>query len=281
MPAAILTLALLCMAGGQVFAVSLEEVKHERHRSVEALPELARIGAAGDTIFILRGRLSKNRAKQIERITRQVHRDVKRRFPGDRDKAGLRPVDVCVFATSKLYRKFAKEVMGSDEYGADRGFFVPYRRLVVADLGRGVGGLRHELVHALLRDEFGSLPDWLDEGLAALYVTAKWTKKGYRFQVNFRLRQLRAARGAGRLPDLEKLAASDDREVYGKNYEAYYALSRYLLLYLERQGRLGKFFEKIRSAPRSKEGQLKVLRQFVDYDAFLKWADGLDTETRK
>lgn len=278
MPAAILSLALLCMAAGQVLAVSLEEVKHERHRSVEALPELVRIGAAKDTIFILRGRLSKNSKKQAERIVRQVHQDVKRRFSGDRDKSGLRPVDVCVFASSESYRKFAKEVMGNDEYATDRGFFVPYRRLIVVDLGRGIGGLRHELVHALLRDEFGTLPDWLDEGLAALYVTAKWTKKGYKFQVNFRLRQLRAAREAGTLPDLAKLAASDDRDVYGKNYEAYYSLARYLLLYLDRQDRLEKFFSKIRSAPRSKEGQLKVLKKFVDYDAFLKWTDEIDTE---
>lgn len=280
MPVAILSLALLCVAAGPVLAVSLEEVKHERHRSVEALPELARIGAAGDTIFILRGRLSENRAKQTERIAREVHQDVKRRFLSGRDKSGLRPVDVCVFESSEAYRKFAKEVTGSDEYSADRGFFVPYRRLVVVDLGRGVGGLRHELVHGLLRDEFGTLPDWLDEGLAALYVTAKWTRKGYRFQVNFRLRQLRAARAAGSLPDLEELAASDDRDVYGANYEAYYSLARYLLLYLERQGRLEKFFAKIRSAPGSEKGQLKVLKQFVDYAAFLKWTDKLDIDAR-
>jgi len=276
MPAVIAILALLCTAAGPVFAVSLEEVKHERHPSVQALPEIAKVGAAGDTIFVLRGRLSKDRAGRIERIARQVHRDVKRRFLSGREKTGLRPVDVCVFESSKAYRKFAKEVMGSDGYSADRGFFVPYRRLVVVDLGRGVGGLRHELVHALLRDEFGTLPDWLDEGMAALYVTAEWTKKGYRFQVNFRLGQLRAARAAGSLPDLEKLAASDDRDVYGENYQAYYALARCLLLYLDRQGRLEEFFSKIRFAPRSKDGQLKVLKQFVDYDAFLKWADQVD-----
>ena len=280
MPTVIATLALLWMADGQVFAVSLEEVKHERHPRVQALPELARIGQAGDTIFILRGRLPKNRARQIERIAREVHRDVKRRFLGNRDQTGLRPVDVCVFASSEPYRKFAMEVMGTGEYSTDRGFFVPYQRLVVADLGRGIGGLRHELVHALLRDEFGSLPDWLDEGMAALYVTAKWTKKGYRFLVNFRLRQLRAARAAGRLPGLEKLAASDDRDVYGANYEAYYALARYLLLYLDRRGRLEKFFIKMRSAPRSEAGQLRVLRQFVDYDAFLDWTEELEINRR-
>ena len=275
MPAAIAALAVLCMA------VSLEEVKHERHPRVQALPELARIGAAGDTIFILRGHLSKNRKMQIESIVRAVHRDVKRRFLPNRDKTGLRPVDVCVFASSEAYRRFAKEVMGTDEYGADRGFFVPYRRLIVVDLGRGVGGFRHELVHVLLRDEFSSLPDWLDEGMAALYVTAKWTKKGYRFLVNFRLRQLRAARAAGRLPDLAKLAASDDRDVYGANYEAYYALARYLLLYLDRRGQLEKFFTRIRSAPRSEAGQLKVLQQFIDYDAFLKWTDELEINKQR
>jgi hypothetical protein len=60
-------LALLQMAADQAFAVSLEEVKHERHRSVEALPELARIGAAKDTIFILRGRLSKDQTNCAHR----------------------------------------------------------------------------------------------------------------------------------------------------------------------------------------------------------------------
>jgi hypothetical protein len=271
---------ILLMTASETRAVSLEEVKHERHSSVAGLPEFARVGKAGQTIFILRGRLSKARAKQMSKLATSLHRDVSRRFLKGTDKSGLRPVDVCLFNSSEAYRKFVTEVVDDDTFQDDLGFYVPYRRLVVADIERNLGSLRHELVHVLLRDDLGSVPYWLDEGLASLYVSVKPTKKRLHFLVNYRLNQLRAARAAGRLPDFEKLASSDDRNVYGSNHRAYYSLAQFLLLYLERQGKLEKFVRRMLSKPASTKWQLAVLNEYFDFKKFLAWTEKLKIETR-
>jgi len=272
-------LILLMFAAG-IGAVSLEEVKHERHSSVAGLPEFARIGKAGQTILILRGHLSKTRAKQMRKLASSLYRDVTRRFLKGTDKSGLRPVDVCLFDSSDAYRKFVSDVIGDDTFHDDLGFYVPYRRLVVADIERNQGSLRHELVHVLLRDDLGSVPYWLDEGIASLYVSVKPTKKRLHFLVNYRLNQLRAARAAGRLPDLKKLASSNDRNVYGSNHRAYYSLAQFLLLYLERQGKLEKFVRRMLSKPASTKWQLAVLDEYLDYKKFLAWTEKLKIETR-
>jgi len=271
---------ILGMFAPEIGAVSLEEVKHERHSAVAGMPEFGRVGKAGQSILILRGHLSKTRAKQMQKLASSLHRDVSRRFLKGRDKSGLRPVDVCLFSSTEAYRKFVSDVIGDDTFHDDLGFYVPYRRLVVADIERNLGSLRHELVHVLLRDDLGSVPYWLDEGIASLYVSVKPTKKRLRFVVNYRLNQLRAARAAGRLPDLKKLASSNDRDVYGSNHQAYYSLAQYLLLYLERQGKLEKFVRRLLSKPASPKWQLAVLTQYIDYKKFLAWTEKLKIETR-
>ena len=270
----VLGIALWLVAPG-VMAVSLEVVKPERHPAVDALPSFARVGKAGDTIFNLRGRLSEVRAGKIEKAVLALKRDVKRRFFRNRDKSGLRPVDVCLFARSRSYVEFAALVTGTSKYGMDRGFFVPYRRLVIVDLSRGLGALRHELVHVLLRDDLGTLPDWLDEGIASLYVSVKPAKRGLEFLTDHRLGQLRTARAEGKLPTLEKLVSIDDREMYGPDYPVYYALSRFVLLYLDRRGKLESFMKTVLSRRRTKAWQLQVLKSFVEFSAFGEWIEML------
>jgi hypothetical protein len=99
-----------------------------------------------------------------------------------------------------------------------------------------------------------------------------------RFRVNYRLGQLRSARKSGTLPDLETLAASDDRQVYGPRHRAYYSLARYLLLYLESRNTLKQFIDTLRSKPATADWQLEVLRRFIDFEAFLAWSDTLQID---
>lgn len=260
------------VAGG-AGAVSLEATEHERHPRVAALDEIGRVGTGRDTVLILRGSTGTLRPARALRETRRVHRDLKRRLGFSRDKAGRPPIDVCLFASSRAYRAFVYAVTGTGDYAADRGIFVPYKRLVAADLSRGLAPLRHELVHALLRDEYGTLPDWLDEGLAALYVSVRPGKDKLVFLPGHRLADLRAARTAGRLPGPAALAASDDRDVYGPRHRAYYAVARHLLRYAEHEGTLRCLVHGLVTAPRNPEHQLEVLRRHVDWNAFLAWIE--------
>jgi hypothetical protein len=247
----------------------------ERHPRVEKEPVLARIEEKGQTRIILRGVIGKKRARRMEQLARAVQRDVSRRFLTDKDKSGLPPVDLCLFGSTRSYKAFVAEVFGEDYDSSDWGFYVPRRRLVMANIGASRGNLRHELTHALLDDGFPDIPAWLNEGLGSLYGSAVRTKKGFKFLVNYRLRHLRQALKAGLLPDLDELANSTRQDVYGLNSLAYYSVSRYVLLYLEHRGKLDEFVGKLRQGKLTPGRQLKILKEYIDYDAFIKWTKKL------
>jgi hypothetical protein len=247
----------------------------DRHPRVSKEPVLARIGEDGQTRIVMRGKIGKRRARRMERLARAVQRDLVRRFLSTSDKSVFPPVDLCLFASTRSYRAFVREVFGEGYDVSDWGFYVPGRRLVVANIGASRGNLRHELTHALLDDDFPDIPDWLNEGLGSLYGSAVRTKKGFRFLVNYRLRHLRKALETGRLPNLEELANSTRRDVYGLNSPAYYALSRYLLLYLDRRCQLDEFVRKLRRGPLTPASQLQLLEEYIDYDAFIQWTKKL------
>lgn len=231
---------------------------------------LGRLEATGGTRLVLRGPQRGARATQLVSLAKAVQADVAQRFLSATDKSGLPPVELCLFETAKSYDAFVA-ALGDGPAPSELGFFSPARRLVVANVGLSIGNLRHELAHALLNDDFPDIPAWLTEGVGALYGTAKLEKAGFRFLVNYRLRHLREARAAGKLPDLAAIARSGPAEVYGEDVLAWYAVSRYLLLYLDARGTLSKCFAELRAA-KSAETQLEVLRRFVEFDAFLSWS---------
>jgi hypothetical protein len=254
-------------------AVSLEGKEPERPAQVAQLPQQARVAEPGLAVFTLRGRLGKPQLAEATRLVRAVARDVRRRFLSGQDRSGLSPVDVCLFANSREYRVFVDGVFGKDNDQEELGAFSAYRRLVLGNLSLDPGYLRHELVHVLFRDDFGPLPAWLEEGLASLYLAVKETPEGLAFQVDHRLAWVISARDKKTLPDLAGLVASRDREVYGSNYQAYYGESRYLLLFLERQGKLKALLEAYRGGVADDQAQLALLKKFVDYPAFLAWVE--------
>lgn len=239
-----------------------------------APPSFATIDDLGPTTVVLRGDLSPKRARWAERKARQLYRDVNRRFirPNKADDAEREPVDIYLFDSTAAYQKFVDEEFGPGDHSR-LGFYVPARRIVVANLKLSVGNLRHEMAHALIGDDFVDIPSWLNEGIGSLYGNVKAVRKDrLDFTVNYRLRHLREARARGELPSLARLARSGRDEVYGPEAMTYYALSRYVLLYLDRRGSLASFYEEMRAAPRTPKKQLEVLRRFVDERTFLRWS---------
>jgi hypothetical protein len=254
-------------------AVTLEGKEPQRSPLVGDLPEIARIEGPGRTEFVIRGRVPQKVSDSFVIIARQMMKDVEERFrpaPGSK----LSPVDVCLFENTDEYQDFLHRALGPDNHEGPLGVYWRYRRAVIANLSTPLGNLRHELAHALIADAFGHLPAWLDEGLASLYNEAIWLKNRYLFGQTHRLQQLRKARSDGKLPDFETLAASGEKEVYGKDYYIYYSLGRFISLYIDKQGRLGEFVQEM-STKRSADEQHKVLMRFVDLSDFLSWIDNL------
>ena len=86
---------------------------------------------------------------------------------------------------------------------------------------------------------------------------------------------LRQAMKRGELPSLEEMAASGRAEVYGPSGLTYYATARYLLLYLDQRGALGRFYAELRQGPGTAEAQLELLERYVDYEDWLAWTQRL------
>ena len=226
----------------------------------DELPVLATHGRV-----VIRGELTRAQQKMALALVDGVVADVARRFGA----GPATPVTLCLLGDP---RRYDEEAAAFGDVPSEWGFYRPDLRIAIANVGQSIGNLRHELVHPLLGDDFPGIPAWLNEGVAALYGTARPTKRGFEFLVNYRLRDLQRAMTAGTLPSLADLAASTDDDVRGDRASVFYAMSRYVLLYADRHGQLGALYAAMRDATGDREAQRAVLERFVDERAFRAWA---------
>ena len=55
----------------------------------------------------------------------------------------------------------------------------------------------------------------------------------------------------------------------------WYAMARYVLLFVDRAGKLGELYAKLRAAAGDTDTQRTILTSYVDDTAFRRWAAGL------
>jgi len=233
----------------------------------DKLPLLARVTGARARV-VVRGEVTKRDEKKVVDLVNQVIDDVERRFANTKH-APDPVVTLLVFSDPARYHEVAA---ATGDVPSDWGFYLPSRRLAIANVGVSIGNLRHELVHPLLGDDFPQIPAWLNEGIAALYGSAAHDKRGFTFVVNYRLRDLQRALRDGTLPSLADLARSTYVDVHGPRGMVYYAYARYVLLYVERRGKLGELYAELRANPTD---GAKILPRYVDERAFRAWAKSL------
>jgi hypothetical protein len=226
----------------------------------DELPLLATHGR-----IVIRGELTRAQQNTAFALVDGVVADVARRFGAGPAK----PVTLCLLGESHRYME---EAATFGDIPSEWGFYRPDLRIAIANVGQSIGNLRHELVHPLIGDDFSGIPAWLNEGIASLYGTARPTKAGFEFLVNYRLRDLHRAMAHGELPTLAELATSTDEDVRGHRAPTFYAMSRYVLLYVDRRGQLGALYAALRDASGDRDAQRAVLEKFVDERAFRAWA---------
>ena len=222
----------------------------------------------GPTPVVIRASLTGKRARAMVAAARQIYDDVDKRFVAARTDT-VPTVTLCLAATEAEY---ATLTAAFDDSPSPLGFYRSDLRVAVINLARGVGNLRHELVHPLIGDDFPGIPSWLNAGLGSLYGTAKPTKAGMEPQVNYRLKDLQRALAADELPTLDELVGSTHADVHGDRAMTFYALGRYLMLYLHRRGRLDATYAALRAAGTDTAAQREVLAAEIDEDAFRAWA---------
>ena len=238
---------------------------------VADLPQLARI-EHGRSVVIVRGEVAKAKRKEAVALVDHVVADVQHRFTdaaGDARDTPDDPVTLALLGDEKRYVEVATAL--DKDLPSMWGFYLPSRRVSIANLGASIGNLRHELVHPLLGDDFPGIPAWLNEGIASLYGTARWDRDHFTFLVNYRLRDLQRAIRDGSLPTIDELAHSTDDDVRGDRAMVFYAMSRYVLLYVEKSGKLGELYASLRGAADT-DAQAKILAHYVDDRSFVAWA---------
>lgn len=111
-----------------------------------------------------------------------------------------------------------------------------------------IGTLRHELFHLMVRNNFGDIPPWMDEGLAALFEVAELKDGRVMGLSNWRgevLKQL-----SDRAPSVRELVdmnwsnfAGGETEESTARLAAIHAKARYLMLFFQEQDRLVRVYK--------------------------------------
>jgi hypothetical protein len=228
-------------------------------------PPIARLDAVGPTVLVLHGDLSAARRKVAVHWAGALIRDVGVRFTATAEPK--REVNVHLFEEVSEYAAFANAITSGDS-PSPLGFYLPGKRVVVVNFAAGARNMSHELTHALVGDDFPSIPAWMNEGLGSLYGGAELTARGMTFKVNYRHRDVLQAIRTNTLPTLEQLAAVSDEELYGPRAMVWYGFARAVLLFLESRGELSAFYREARAgAPIA-----PLLRRSMDDARFRKWA---------
>jgi len=174
----------------------------------------------------------------------------------EKDFFGKRPdklIEVWLFKNEKSFRAGAKKYFGDDP-DTPYGYYSPDRDALVMNIGPGAGTLSHELVHPYLEANFPNVPSWFNEGLASLYERPI-EKKGHIWGLpNWRLPNLKKEIKAKTLPSMDVLLKTTRDGFYEANFDSY-AYARYLLLYLQEQGKLHAFYEKFVADTKDPTGQ--------------------------
>jgi hypothetical protein len=151
-------------------------------------------------------------------------------------------IEVWLFKNEKTYRKGAKKFF-NDEPDTPYGYYSPSADALVMNIGPGAGTLSHELVHPYMEANFPNVPSWFNEGLASLYERPK-EKAGHIIGLpNWRLPNLKKEIRANTLPSIQTMLDTTRDGFYEAAFDSY-AYARYLLLYLQEQGKLRDFYTK-------------------------------------
>jgi len=152
-----------------------------------------------------------------------------------------RLLEVWLFRDEKSFRKGAKKFF-NDNPDTPYGYYSPDANALIMNAS-GLGTLSHELVHPYMEANFPDVPSWFNEGLASLYEQPSERKGHIVGLPNWRLPNLKREIRANKLPKLQALLGTTRDGFYEANYDSY-AYARYIVYYLQEQGKLQDFYKK-------------------------------------
>lgn len=192
-------------------------------------------------------------------------------------------IEIWLFRNERTYRKGARKFFG-DAPDTPYGYYSSEHDAMVMNIGPGAGTLVHEVVHPFMEANFPDGPAWFNEGLASLYERPS-EKHGHIVGLpNWRLPNLKKQIKDRTLPELGKMLGTTRDEFYDAAFDAY-AYARYLLLYLQEQGKLTEFYETFAAGKKDPTGKAAleaVLGENLESfePRWRKWAVALKGDNR-
>lgn len=126
------------------------------------------------------------------------------------------------------------------------GFFKISKNVIVIRYVSWKGSIFHEVTHRFIKADFPNAPSWFDEGFASLNEKANFKNGNLIADFSFRIIPLRRALEDKTYTGIQYLMETNDDELYGKRTSFYYGQSRYLLMYLQEDGLLVKYYREFR-----------------------------------
>lgn len=154
---------------------------------------------------------------------------------------------VFLFKDSASYTRGVAALTG-EEPDTPYGFYSHAHGGLFMNIATGGGTLVHEIVHPYVEADFPAAPAWLNEGLGSLFEQSAERDGHIVGLTNWRLAGLQKAIAQGRAPTLDKLTHLTDLQFYADDSGVNYAAARYLLYYLQEQGRLHELYHSFRAA---------------------------------
>jgi hypothetical protein len=204
-------------------------------------------------------------------------------------------LDIWLFKDKDSYDKNTEKLTGRKPT-TSFGFYTRQHRALIMNIETGGGTLVHEIVHPFIESNFSECPAWFNEGLASLYEQCQ-SNLGHIWGLpNWRLTGLQkiikesneppvpATEGAEdedgeeeerkppeKLMSFKELCSTTTAEFYGENAGRNYAQARYLMLYLQEQGQLVRYYHAFRQSADDDPTGYKTLQNLLgerDMDAF-------------
>ena len=155
------------------------------------------------------------------------------------------PVKVYLFRDKESYDTWNQKLFG-EKPNTPYGYYSRHHNAMVMNIGTGGGTLLHEMVHAMAEPDFPEIPAWLNEGLGSLFEQASQRGRKIIGITNWRLTGLQESLKKGTATKVKDLLAMSDAQFYGARSGQNYAAARYLMQYLQEQGKLEEFYTRIR-----------------------------------
>ncbi|MBZ0238405.1 MAG: DUF1570 domain-containing protein, partial [Deltaproteobacteria bacterium] len=180
------------------------------------------------------------RARTVRWAVEHLERDFFARRP-------TRILDIYLFGNARSYERGVRALTGSAP-STPYGFYSSEHGGLFMNIATGGGTLVHEIVHPYVEADFPEAPAWLNEGLGSLFEQSSERGGHIVGETNWRLAGLQDAIRARTVPSFRALTRTSDHDFYVRDRGTNYAQARYLLYYLQEEGKLRDFYRAFRAA---------------------------------